>query len=74
MCGQIWQVASATWKTIRTEMDDLDVGILINNVGCSYDHYEYLHIITDETVDQLVEINIRATTQVRLLCCFSKKG
>lgn len=59
------QVSKEKWSEIRNEMDKLDVAILINNVGCSYDHYEYLHSITDETVDNLIEINIRATTQAR---------
>lgn len=46
-------------------MNQLDVAILINNVGCSYEHYEYLHNVSDETIANLIAVNIQATTQVR---------
>lgn len=68
MLSYIIQVSKQRWSEIRGEMGKIDVGILINNVGCSYEHYEYFHSISDETVDNLIEINIRATTEVRDCC------
>lgn len=58
-------VSGGQWDQIRALMEELEVGILINNVGCSYEHYEYLHLVDDATVDRLIEVNIRTTTQVR---------
>ena len=40
-------------------MDNLEVGLLYNNVGVSYDHAEYLQDISDEKVDAIIEVNNR---------------
>ncbi|GMH46148.1 hypothetical protein BSKO_14112 [Bryopsis sp. KO-2023] len=58
------KVPKEMWVAIREQMDKLDVGILVNNVGCSYEHYEFLHLISSETVDQLLELNVRSTTEM----------
>ena len=39
-----------------------DVGVLVNNVGVSYPHAEYLHRLPHEKVDQLIAMNVEATT------------
>jgi len=36
----------------------LDVGLLINNVGLSYDHCEYFEQLSDEDIRSMVEVNI----------------
>ncbi|CAK4490989.1 unnamed protein product [Aphanomyces euteiches] len=38
-----------------------DVGVLINNVGQSYDFPQYFHELTDENVRSLVNMNINST-------------
>ena len=53
------------WKRVSELLEDLEVGILVNNVGCSYEYYEYLDRISEETIQNLIEINIRTTVQVR---------
>jgi short-subunit dehydrogenase len=40
------------------------VGVLVNNVGLSYDHAEYLDALDDQLVDDLININIQATNKV----------
>jgi short-subunit dehydrogenase len=38
--------------------------VLVNNVGLSYDHAEYLDAIDDQLVDDLIQINVQATNKV----------
>lgn len=49
---------------IRDELAGLDVGVLYNNAGLSYDHAEYLHLVSDEQVAGIVDLNVNATTQM----------
>lgn len=61
-------------SSIQKLLESLDVGILINNVGLSYSHAEYLDAIDDKLIDDLVEVNIVAATKVlppTLLCMLS---
>lgn len=53
-----------TWTAIQKALAPLDVGLLINNVGLSYDHAEYLENIDDQLIQDLININVLATTQV----------
>merc|ERR1712157_434113 len=41
---------------------DLDIGILINNVGISYPFPMYSHELSDDIVAKLMEMNIASTT------------
>lgn len=41
---------------------DLDIGILINNVGISYPFPMYFHELSDDSVAKLMEMNIASTT------------
>jgi len=59
-------VSEEKWNEISKLMADLEVGILVNNVGCSYDYCEYLHLIDDSKIKELIEINIKATVGVPL--------
>lgn len=43
-------------------LKDLDVGVLVNNVGMSYPFCQYFHELTDEVVGQLMELNVNSTT------------
>lgn len=43
-------------------LKDLDVGVLVNNVGISYPFCQYFHELSDENVEQLMSLNINSTT------------
>lgn len=58
--------SDATWNAIKDGLAGLDVGLLINNVGLSYDHAEYYDAIDDELIDKLININVQATNKVGL--------
>jgi 17beta-estradiol 17-dehydrogenase / very-long-chain 3-oxoacyl-CoA reductase len=44
--------------TVNSAIKDLEVGILINNVGISYKYPVFFHELDDERVSQLMEMNI----------------
>lgn len=44
--------------TVNSAIKDLEVGILINNVGISYRYPVFFHELDDERVSQLMEMNI----------------
>ncbi|KAJ2615506.1 hypothetical protein EV177_001545 [Coemansia sp. RSA 1804] len=54
------QVSSEQWTQIAQELGALRVGVLSNNVGVSYDHPMYVEEVDEDTVNQLVELNVRA--------------
>lgn len=54
----------ATWRRTTTVMTSLDVGLLINNVGLSYDHAEYFELLSDQDIKNMVEVNITSINQV----------
>ena len=56
---------AADYSRIAGVVGELDVAVLVNNVGMSYDHAEYYDAISDELVDDLIAINIQATNKVR---------
>jgi len=47
------------FDNLKEEVDKLEVGLLYNNVGVSYDHAEKISDITDEKVDAIIEVNNR---------------
>ena len=42
---------------ITSELNLLEIGVLVNNVGMSYPYPEYFHKLTSKTVDQLINVN-----------------
>ncbi|KAL1824665.1 hypothetical protein ACET3Z_011443 [Daucus carota] len=51
-------------KRIGEVIDGLDVGVLINNVGCCYPYAKYLHELDEKLLADLIKINIEGTTKV----------
>jgi len=49
---------------VRTALKDLDVGVLVNNVGQSYPFPQYFNELEDDLVSSLVELNIQSTTKM----------
>ncbi|KAL3133117.1 hypothetical protein ABBQ38_007016 [Trebouxia sp. C0009 RCD-2024] len=57
----------ATWKRTAAVMASLDVGVLINNVGLSYDHPEYLEQLSEQQIRDMVEVNVTSVNQMTLI-------
>ena len=52
------------YERIKQELKTTEVGILINNVGMSYPHAEYMHLLTDDQIDNLIQLNVISTTEM----------
>lgn len=50
--------ASGIYTEIAAELEGLDIGVLVNNVGMSYDHAEYYHLLDDWRIETMVELNV----------------
>ncbi|EFA80239.1 steroid dehydrogenase-like protein [Heterostelium album PN500] len=44
------------------QLNQIEVGILVNNVGISYDHPMYLEELPNDRIDALINLNVRAAT------------
>lgn len=51
-----------TRKMVAGFLEDLDIGVLVNNVGISYPFTKYFHELKDEMVEQLITLNVNSTT------------
>ena len=49
-------------KQVSDLLDPLNVGVLVNNVGISYENTTFFHEISDSRVDQLMSLNVGSTT------------
>jgi len=49
-------------ETVTKKVQNLDIGVLINNVGVSYRYPRFFHEIADDEVTALIEMNINSTT------------
>ncbi|KAJ1963531.1 hypothetical protein GGI12_002003 [Dipsacomyces acuminosporus] len=54
------KVSTEKWAEISEVLNSIRVGVLINNVGVSYDFPMYVEDVSEETVNSLVELNITA--------------
>lgn len=52
------------YDNIRQQLQLLDVGILVNNVGRMYDFPDKLHNITESLLWQIININVGAVTMM----------
>nr|XP_043606296.1 very-long-chain 3-oxoacyl-CoA reductase 1-like [Erigeron canadensis] len=51
-------------KKISDVIEGLDVGVLINNAGISYPYARFFHEVDDELLNNLIRINVEATTKI----------
>lgn len=53
---------------VASHVKDMEVGVLVNNVGVSYSFPKFYHELSDEDADNLVEMNIFSTqTMTRIV-------
>merc|ERR1712038_1308045 len=55
---------SDIYSKVEKETDGLDVGILVNNVGFSYDHPDYYSTLTDAEINKLTNINCYSMSEM----------
>ncbi|KAK9276425.1 hypothetical protein L1049_005958 [Liquidambar formosana] len=51
-------------RTIKEEIEGLDVGILINNVGMAYPYARFFNELETETIESVIRVNVEGTTWV----------
>ena len=52
----------AVREQFQALVDTLDVGVLVNNVGMSYDFCQWFHELTDDEVARMLALNVESTT------------
>ncbi|XP_057327888.1 very-long-chain 3-oxoacyl-CoA reductase [Microplitis mediator] len=52
------------YTKIAKLIEGLEVGVLVNNAGMSYDHPELFTNITEETITNILQLNVAATTAI----------
>ena len=57
---------NSCWYGLKQNVASMDVGILVNNAGMSYDHPECFDAISEITLDAIVAINITSMSKVLL--------
>jgi len=55
------------YPRLAEELKGMEIGVLINNVGKSYDHAEFLHLLSDKDVDDIINLNVLSTTHMTRL-------
>jgi len=52
------------YKNIEESLADKDIGILVNNVGVSYDQLNYFHEDSEENIRNMINVNICSMTMM----------
>ncbi|KAJ2318605.1 hypothetical protein IWW52_002465 [Coemansia sp. RSA 2704] len=58
------QMTADKWQQVEQEVQAVRVGVLVNNVGISYDYPMHVEEVSTATVDGLVELNMRAMVRM----------
>ena len=57
-------VGKSIFKNIKEGLEGKDIGILINNVGVTYEKIKYFHEASEEKIWNMINVNISAMTLV----------
>ena len=52
------------YANVQKELDQLNIGVLVNNVGISYDYPMYMNELPADRVEDLIEMNIGSLTRM----------
>jgi len=52
------------FDNLKHHIQNVDVGILVNNAGMSYEHAQFFNELTPEFIQKLIKINVIATTKM----------
>ncbi|XP_078524740.1 inactive hydroxysteroid dehydrogenase-like protein 1 [Lissotriton helveticus] len=52
------------YPAIKKALNDVEIGILVNNVGVAYDYPQYFSLVPEEKLWDIVHINIAAATMM----------
>jgi short-subunit dehydrogenase len=52
------------WSPGVQTVADIEVGLLINSAGMSYDHAEYFEAVSEADIAAMIQVNIVAVTRV----------
>lgn len=52
------------WGRLQEAVEGLNIGLLINNVGLSYDHPEFFDQLSEIDSHQIIQLNVQAATKV----------
>lgn len=55
------------YEKLASELKSLDIGLLVNNVGMSYDHPDYYMNYDEEHHDRLISINVKSVMKMTRL-------
>ncbi|EGC36080.1 hypothetical protein DICPUDRAFT_78235 [Dictyostelium purpureum] len=50
------------YQALYKQLGGLDIGVLVNNVGISYEHPMYLDELQPSTIESLINLNVRSLT------------
>jgi len=54
----------STYNKLFKELSELDIGILVNNVGYNLDYPQYFNEVNEQQIINVLEVNVKATTRV----------
>lgn len=52
------------YNSIARKIEGLDIAVLVNNVGISYNHAQYFDKLEDDLIDKLININVYSLTKM----------
>jgi len=56
------KLTAAALAGLKKKLDPLDIGVLVNNVGVSYDFCQWFHELSDTEVQNIISVNVESVT------------
>ncbi|XP_069495839.1 inactive hydroxysteroid dehydrogenase-like protein 1 [Ambystoma mexicanum] len=57
-------MGSEIYSSIRKALNEIDIGILVNNAGVNYDYPEYFGLIPEAKLWEIINVNVAAATMM----------